>query len=232
MQSLYLYYFRFGEEFPHFIRGRLLKTKQRPPLVCPLLVRQGGSPLVGRTSLSTFWNSWSGELQSQQSATSRVVPSGCVGSYGEVFLFFFKRGGYFTVISLAKKRGRGRVGKREDGWEECDDRVRARRAGLPGVRGGAVCACVCEIKPSLNSCQTRATTDWEPACASVCVCLYSTLYIWANIFTFSSSLESFLFSSVSSTRSLSYLSLYSASNSSRSLWLDRWEIKKLNMTLR
>lgn len=38
--------------------------------------------------------------------------------------------------------------------------------------------------------------------------------------TLSRSLDSFLFSSVSRTRSRSYSCLYSVSNSSRSLWLD------------
>ena len=44
---------------------------------------------------------------------------------------------------------------------------------------------------------------------------------WNGVFTLSSSLANFLFSSVSRTRSLSYFCLESVSNSSRSLWLWR-----------
>lgn len=47
------------------------------------------------------------------------------------------------------------------------------------------------------------------------------VYMW--YLTLSNSLDSFLFSSVSRTLSLSYFCLYSVSNSSRSLWLQRRE---------
>lgn len=58
-----------------------------------------------------------------------------------------------------------------------------------------------------------------------CCCVFREIFVLLRVyvnkyFTLSSSLDSFLFSSVSRTLSLSYFSLYSASNSSRSLWLE------------
>lgn len=53
------------------------------------------------------------------------------------------------------------------------------------------------------------------------LCLFSLVCVYLNkYFTLSISLDSFLFSSESRTLSRSYFSLYSASNSSRSLWLE------------
>lgn len=129
-------------------------------------------------------------VQSQQSSVQSVIPSARGGGYGCFYA------GYWTVISLAlPKRG----------WrEECDERVW-------GYLGSQRCVSVC----------WRAhyrLTDDPGLCADshfVTLCINR----WRCV-TLSRSLDSFLFSSVSRTRSRSYSCLYSVSNSSRSLWLD------------
>lgn len=104
--------------------------------------------------------------------------------------------GYWTVISLAL------LGER--GWrEECDERVW-------GYSGS---------KRSVSVCWRDHSDRWPRFVCwqSFCYFVYKQMKRYG---TLSSSLDSFLFSSVSRTRSRSYFCLYSVSNSSRSLRLD------------
>ena len=108
--------------------------------------------------------------------------------------------------------------------------------GYGGLGNCGLFACVCfrEINRSLKSWESKTEKywykEWQILRKRNLTCVGGFQGDFLNLFcvymwhlTLSNSLDSFLFSSVSRTLSLSYFCLFSVSNSSRSLWLQRRE---------
>lgn len=103
--------------------------------------------------------------------------------------------------------------------------------GYSGLGNCGLFACVCfrEINRSLKSWESKTEKYWYKEWQILrnrkrnLTCVEGVFRVRVHMWylTLSNSLDSFLFSSVSRTLSLSYFCLYSVSNSSRSLWLQR-----------